>query len=137
MMDDSANQYHSKWKCQYPLLAQSDNSNIENHRHKPALYPFRSSNLLVHRTADVHDLLLTRPSGHTRFKIGFIAASASHQHHWGHPLACCGSSSIPATHLGDVVSQVFGFLTHACKVGVGYVEQCAHHFESHARVVVK
>jgi hypothetical protein len=20
MMDDSANQYHSKWKCQYPLL---------------------------------------------------------------------------------------------------------------------
>jgi len=40
-----------------PVLAPSDNSHIENHRHKPA---FRSSNLLVRRIAVVREVPLTR-----------------------------------------------------------------------------
>lgn len=47
------------------------------------------------------------------------------------------TSSIPSTHLVDVVGQLLALQACACEVEVGYAEQRTHDFESHARVVVE
>jgi hypothetical protein len=61
----------------YPLLALSDYSHIENHRHKPALRAFRSSIFSTCRIAVVREASQpthTRPS---RWNIGATALHAN------------------------------------------------------------